>query len=154
MNTPAAVAAQLAAMPAWADVRPGAAQQLAEVEASVQALAMCPPPIVLAGALDHARSFGAPGARPYGVSEMSRLFVLHRWLFELPPSVPAGGHGFGGFLGKPVVDGQLLLRWPWSAASDGRLVLTGYFAGYSGEAFDAVAEANEFMARYGLRKPR
>jgi hypothetical protein len=154
MSATTDVAVLIAAMPAWADVRPRDAAGLAAVQAAVQALAALSAQQVLAGAQAYAQSFEEAGAAPYGVSAMSRLFVLNRWLFDLPASVPAGQAGYGGFLGKPVVNGQLQLRWPWAAGADGRLELTGYFAGYAGESFDGVAEAGDWLGRYGLREPR
>jgi hypothetical protein len=90
-------------------------------------------------------------ANGYDVPAMSKLYVLNRYLFDVPPRVPAGRPRFGGFTGVPTYAGAIDELWPWQTSANGEIRLTGAFRGFVGEAYQAVEEARAFQAEYGVR---
>ena len=90
-------------------------------------------------------------ASGYDVPAMSKLYVLNRYLFDVPARVPAGRPRFGGFTGVPTYAGSIDELWPWQTSANGKIRLTGFFRGFVGEPYQAVEEARAFQAEYGVR---
>ena len=149
----APLVAALHAMPAWADVGRGNRAGLRAIEMALRAIKFSDAASLLDGI---ERCMAECDASPAGfdVSAMSKLFVANRWWFEVPAQEPSGRAGYGGFLGTPVAGGKTDALWPWSRDAAGRLRLSGWFAGYSGDSFLALEEARDFLQRYGLRQSR
>lgn len=88
----------------------------------------------------------------YDISAMSRLFVLNRYIFAVPEKLPQDQvRGFGGFV-VPVDDNGVNTMWPLAVGSDGNLVLVGFFLGYWGPPYQAVAEFEYLREEFGIRK--
>lgn len=150
-ESPEEVKERLAEMPAWADVTVGDAQGLAAVERETRTIAASGTDTVMAGLSDFVRS--RLRAKTFGVSEMSKVFVLNRLLFAVPDRAVRDQPRFGAFVGIPVHGDFVDDLWPWRPTGDGGLTLEGYFKGYSGEVFQAIEEAESFLRRYGPRVP-
>ncbi len=147
---PQDVTAALHEMPAWADVLAGDTGALASTEAAVRCIGGGDSDSVLSGIrrfIDERRETDDG----FNVSAMSKLFVLNRYLFDVPEFVPLNQPGFGAFVGVPVHEGLVNELWPWEVDSLGELRLTGFFRGYCGETFLALEEADAFRSRYGPR---
>lgn len=91
----------------------------------------------------HQISIGA-----YGIEEMSRLFLVNRYVLAIPEELPrAEDRAFGGWLVPPGRSASPL--WPFSM-HNGKLKLTGRFHGYTGAPYDALGEFDHFL-HYGPR---
>jgi hypothetical protein len=87
--------------------------------------------------------------------EVFKLFVLNRYLFNVPPRVSAGDAKFFDAWRVTRYDGKggADLLWPLSIDESGRLVLTAAAGGYSGPPYRALAEFDYFCQRFGRRPP-
>lgn len=88
----------------------------------------------------------------YDVSAMSRLYVLNRYLFNVPDKVESQKTRFGAFSGIPTEANTINELWPLSMNTNGKLILEGKFSGYFGESYLAVQEFDYFNELYGRRK--
>jgi hypothetical protein len=88
----------------------------------------------------------------YDVSTMSRLYLLNRYIFNVPNKVPLGLRRFAAFFGMPYDSQWINELWPLSTDEKGEMVLTGEFRGYFGEVYLALEEFDHFRERYGLRR--
>jgi hypothetical protein len=147
----AAVEALLDETPAWAGVEAGDAEALAEIERRMRRLDTFSPEDVEAGARRYVASRSA-GGDAFDVDAMSKVYVLARYLFDVPDAVPGGRPRFASFIGVPVREGVVDELWPWEAGPDGEPDLTGYFRGYAGETYNALGELDAFKERYGFRR--
>ena|ERR1041384_3360545 len=86
------------------------------------------------------------------VASMSRLYVLNRYLFDVPDKVPMGERRFGSFFGIPHDSQSVNEMWPLSVDDKGKLALTGSFKGYFGEEYLPLQEFDYFKEKYGPRK--
>lgn len=90
----------------------------------------------------------------YYVSEMSRLFLLNRYIFNIPSEpVPLRQViPYGGWAGRPM-DGQKIdLLWPFTIGTDNKLHLTARFQGYGGPSYSGLEEFDDLNKKYGRRK--
>lgn len=94
------------------------------------------------------------GANNYSVDDMSKLFVLNRYIFKVPAKSKLGEPGFGGWIGIPHDETEINELWPFAVRTDGRLELIGEFGGYNGDDFQAVEEFDYFNQRFGRRQQR
>ena len=92
-------------------------------------------------------------ANNYSVDEMSKLWVLNRYIFDVPAkSKLQDARFFGGFLGVPHDEKDVNLLWPLGTTLNGKLALVGvYRGGYMGDDFQAVDEFDYFDKRFGRR---
>ena len=146
-----AVAELLEEMPAWSEVATGDRQGLRQVEEAVRRIGG----FGLDAVKDGLRRFvavrrGAPGG--LDVADMSKLYVLVRYVFDAPPSAPKGRPRFGSFLGVPETDDTVDELWPWELGPEGEPHLTGFFRGYVGESYLPLEEADAFEEGYGVRR--
>lgn len=82
------------------------------------------------------------------VAEMSRLFVLNRYIFNVPESAPLGSvRLFGGWRGVTTKPGILNPLWPWKIVQ-GKKRLRGQFLGYSGDVYQALEEFDYFRKQF------
>lgn len=89
------------------------------------------------------------------IDNETRLFLLMRFVFDLPESAPAAErHIFWGWVNwpEPGQGGQVNLSWPFSFAS-GRPVLLAGFEGAEGACDAAVEEYRDLLARFPFRRP-
>jgi hypothetical protein len=75
--------------------------------------------------------------RPEGFGAAMKVFLLNRYLFELPSSGP---------------DSKRCSLWPLSSDWRGKLELTGTFQGWGGGVADQLEMFDRFQRQYGLRK--
>lgn len=83
----------------------------------------------------------------------SRLFILNRFIFNLPRVVDGRTiRIYGGWEGLPIhADGTSVdLAWPFASRS-GRLTLVGTYEGYCGDVYLALHEFDAFNSRFGRR---
>jgi hypothetical protein len=138
-------------MPAWSDLpRDGGAAEREEIEENVRRISGYDVADI-AAAVEQFVEQAAASPTGFDVSAMSKLYVLNRYLFAVPPRTKLGSPRFASFRGVPVDGDQLEELWPWSIDTRGDLHLTGTFAGYSGESFQALREFEHFRDTYGLR---
>ena len=64
-----------------------------------------------------------------------RLYVLNRFLFNVPNTFPEDCWTYSGWVGVPRQDGQVDLMWPLSFDREYNIRLTGRFRGYSGSPY-------------------
>jgi hypothetical protein len=85
-----------------------------------------------------------------GIEPMTKLFVLNRYLFEVPSQESVSEPHFGGW--HIPTDGEWEDRmWPLSVHEDG-MVLSGMFFSYTGPPYDALDEFDYFRSKYGPRR--
>jgi hypothetical protein len=79
----------------------------------------------------------------YDVEEMSRVFLVNRYVLAIPERIPATqNRAFGGWI-MPS-DESVTSIWPFPMW-EGRLQLTGQFRGYFGAPYDALGEFDHFI---------
>jgi len=91
------------------------------------------------------------------VDEWSKIYILNRIAFDVPPEYPLGGGRdeigfFGGWAGVPVDDRKVKLRWPVDYGQQGLVSITGEFGGYFGDKYQGVLEFDAFAERFERRK--
>jgi hypothetical protein len=139
-------------MPAWSDVAPGedGVTERQEIESAVQRIAGYDVADVTA-AVERFVDEASADTSGLGVPTLSKLYVLDRYLFAVPPWTSVGTRRFASFRGVPVDGDRIGELWPWSIDEGGGLRLTGVFAGYTGETFQALREFEYFRDTYGVR---
>jgi len=97
------------------------------------------------------------------IAAEGRLFVLNRFLFNLPRTVRLdsphsrnfGGCWFGELVvakpGSPEASDQLVLRWPWSEDQAGNWRLTGRCMGFSGPPYQPLEAFDYYRKEFGKR---
>jgi hypothetical protein len=87
-----------------------------------------------------------------GVDDASKLFLLNRYAFRLPPTATLGDwRFFGGWL-IPLRGRTFSPAWPFAATAAGANVrLVGKFAGYTGDDYDGLGELGYFAELFPLR---
>jgi hypothetical protein len=91
--------------------------------------------------------------KSYSLDEQSKLYLLNRYMFRLPRSVPRGQIPFfGGWL-IPDTGGNLNPNWPFAVQKGGELALKGVFSGYMGDEFRALDEFDLLRRHYPRRWP-
>jgi hypothetical protein len=83
---------------------------------------------------------------------MSRLYVLSRYIFNVPERAKFDSPTFGGWMGVPHNSEEINLLWPLSYDQQGNLALTGQFGGYMGDDYLAIQEFDYFRSAYGARR--
>jgi hypothetical protein len=87
----------------------------------------------------------------YNIAAMSRLYVLNRFIFQVPEWIESGKPRFAAFRGIPQKGNLINELWPFSFSASGELSITGIYGGYSGESFQALKEFISFNNLYGRR---
>jgi hypothetical protein len=87
------------------------------------------------------------------VYRMSRIFVLNRYIFNIPANTKLT-HPNGGWILPENSNSQMDMLWPLSESKDGKLQLTGTAIFYVGPVFDALKEFDSFHKIYGIRKKK
>ena len=88
----------------------------------------------------------------YSLDESSKLFVINRFLFNVPPSLGIEkAHFCGGWIGRPSRNEQIDTLWPWKLGVSGKLELVGIYHGYIGEEYQALEEFDFFNKHFGRR---
>jgi hypothetical protein len=146
-------------MPDWSHLAPGEEDREARnrIERSVRDISRYDLKAIRA-AEERAITLNSPD-----ISE-PKLFVLNRYLFDLPRTArresPAC-QAFGGWwLGQPVTgdpaspsgSDEMDMLWPWSRSDVGTLELTGWFGGFMGPPYRALEAFDYYNRRFGRRK--
>jgi len=82
----------------------------------------------------------------------AQIFLLNRFLFQVPERSAIDGRLFGGWVGPTIHDGMLNRLWPFSYDSHNNLRLTGSFQGYFGPRYNGLSEFDYFYDKFGLRE--
>ncbi|MGC4043614.1 MAG: hypothetical protein QM758_07390 [Armatimonas sp.] len=89
----------------------------------------------------------------YSVSEMAKIFILNRYLFNVPETIPMKKHNnFLGFYGMPYNDQTIGLMWPLGFDKKGDLIILDAACFYNGPRYMGIEEFRYFKSLYGLRK--
>jgi len=88
----------------------------------------------------------------YNTDDMSKLYILNRYLFDLPEYVDINEPRFAAIRGIPVDKDKVNLLWPFEKTQNKELKITGIFKGYSGESLQALQEFDFFKNKYGVKK--
>jgi hypothetical protein len=81
----------------------------------------------------------------------AKVFALLRVLFDIPRGFLSSEGNYGSW-GSPVSKGRVNLLWPYEKDPQGHLVLMGVAGHYYGVPYNALAEFDEFAARFPRRK--
>jgi len=89
-----------------------------------------------------------------GPANETRLFLLSRFVFELPTRAPASERrGFKGWTNWPEPDAQGMLNLSWPVSFEGREpTLLAPYEGSEGPRYGAVEECRYLREHYGFRK--
>lgn len=75
------------------------------------------------------------------LSELSKIYVLNRYVFAVPDNVPQSKvRFFGGWSGVPRSRDGYNLRWPLSVTASGEFSIPGRGGGYGGPPYAALTE--------------
>ena len=149
---------RLESCPAWNGIYPGSAMYPDNTKARKQIVKLLeemrqyPLDIVRAGIAKYV-SEKQKSATGYNIAEMSRLYLLNKYIFAIPEKVPFGlVRFFGGWSGIPHGSEGTELLWPFSKNPDGTLSLTGDFGGYYGPKYAAIDAFDYYCEVFGKRK--
>lgn len=85
------------------------------------------------------------------ISKISRLYVLNRFLFDVPEFISNDEYEVFGYWNSPTRGDIVNVLWPLSVDSDGSLALTGRHGAFFGPGYDALGEFDYFHKRFGRR---
>jgi hypothetical protein len=88
----------------------------------------------------------------YNIDCMSRLYILNRYIFNVPLKVDLNSPRFSCFAGIPLDASGINELWPLSYDAQGNLILTGKFIGYFGFEYLALQEFDYFNEKYAARR--
>jgi hypothetical protein len=143
------VVARLDAMPSWYAVDPNTPETRTAIKNKCEAIRVHYSHSIIREAIVRVLRTADPTTE---TAMASKVFVLNRFLFEVPEDADAATiRHFGGWVGVPVKNGRVDMLWPWCQDSNG-LELKGSFQGYFGEGYDGVGEFDYFSAHYDGRK--
>lgn len=97
---------------------------------------------------------GKEADNSFDITSKSRLYVLNRYLFNVPSKASFEGTAFGGWAGVPYDEIENTINWMWPLSTDnnGNLQLTGRFRGYYGPPYLVIQEFDYFNERFGRRQ--
>jgi hypothetical protein len=156
------VVSLMESMPAWSAVTPDAAERSC-IERTCREVAAYDKDTIRAAVVR--LESPASVARGDFAAREGRLFLLNRFLFDLPISVrrdsPHFQFFFASFWGLPLsgergkIDPSdtVACRWPWSDDYQGGLRLEGVCFGYSGPPYDALRDFDYYRKTFGRRTP-
>ena len=149
-STVNSVVKMIGACPAWSDLR---ASDILSRKASLACLERIShnDPDVIRKSMERYIS-NKRRRNAYDVSSMSRLYVLNRYVFNVPEKAKFDRPTFGGWMGVPHNSEEINLLWPLSYDQEGKLALTGQFGGYLGDDYLAIQELDYFRSIYGARR--
>jgi hypothetical protein len=91
--------------------------------------------------------------RSYDTNELSKVYVLNRYYFNVPSEAPAtDAKFFGGWAGVPINEEHVNLCWPLEFDSESKPRVIGYFRGYFGDVYAAIEEFDYLSNKYGRRE--
>ena len=82
---------------------------------------------------------------------MGSVFLLNRYLFNIPPGLQKYKKYFWGVTGAPSNDGEVDWLWPFTKDSKGALLLTGFPIFFRGTEYQALEEFDFFNKKYKAR---
>lgn len=140
------VVATLEKLPPWTVAKPkenDIIQSLAVLDAS-------PTARLRDGVVEYVKGRKAVGE--YSLAEMSKVFLLNRFIFRVPESEAQDVRFFGGWYGVPFTNGVANLMWPLGYTDQGTITIKGGYGGYAGPPYRGVEEFDFFAKRYGRRR--
>ena len=141
----------LASMPKWSEAGAQGRGARHKIERAARQIAGMDLGAVRAAIKLYVKAAAAAEAGP-AIAELSRIFVLNRYLFDVPSRAELGSVPFfGGWHGVHAGRNEINVLWPWRM-KNGRKQLAGSFKGYSGPAYGALAEFDYFRRRFPRAK--
>lgn len=160
----AVIVAELHAMPSWTSAR--TAEELSEIEGFVQKIAAHDLDAIARGVGTYWREMaqrqGDASTRSHDLVECyGKLFVVNKFLFDLPASVPTSSIHLccdGGWYGRPSLNerthskssARMDMRWPWSEDDTGLWRLTGRYCGFAG-VYQPTVQFDYYREHFGRR---
>jgi hypothetical protein len=135
-------------MPAWSSLSPGDTPGRRRLRARLELFKTFTLPAIRKGVqvyIDTTSRYEG-----YGVPEMSRIFILNRFIFNVPSSVPRKKARFFGGWAIPERPAAVNMLYPLAKAG-ADLRVTGAFDGYFGAPYDGLAEFDFFLEAFGPR---
>jgi hypothetical protein len=133
-------------MPAWTEANPKRAQILSRLQ-QLDAL----PTATLRAALSEFVKRHRD-ANTYSIAEMSKGFLMTRFIFKTPEAETENVRFYGGWDGVPFVNGVANPMWPLGFEESGAIGIVGKYQSYSGPPYSIVEEFDDFLKRYGRRR--
>lgn len=82
----------------------------------------------------------------------ARIFLLNRYIFNVPDKLIKSKRPFGGWAGIPMSDDGVNWLWPFSLDKENKLVLTGKYLGFFGPDYQFLEEFDYLHKTFGIRK--
>lgn len=144
------VAKEIELCPPWSELKQGDDATRIQIMNCLEKIASYNPALIRQGMEKYVLITKLQNA--YDVSAMSRLYVLNRYIFNVPEKAKFERAAFGGWLGVPYNSQKVNDLWPLTFDKNGKLSLTEQFRGYSGDDYQALQEFDYFNEKYGLRR--
>jgi hypothetical protein len=137
-------------MPSWSEIRSNDLEALRVIEESMSAFSRTDLRVMRRAIVSYLEWVDTlPADAEF--SALSKLYVLYRYVFDLPTRLPLGSiRFFGGWHG--IFSGPQVVNaiWPWKIVG-GKKRLRGTFAGYTGHPYLAMAEFDYFQQTFGAK---
>ena len=140
------VVATIEKMPPWTVAK----SKENEIIASLAALDAWPTARLRNAVVEYVKRRTAAGE--YSLAEMSKVFLLNRFIFRVPESEGQDVRFFGGWYRVPFTNGVANLMWPLGYTDQGTITIKGRYEGYAGPPYRGVEEFDFFAKRYGRRR--
>jgi hypothetical protein len=88
----------------------------------------------------------------YLLAEMSKVYLVNRFIFKVPEREGQDVRFFGGWDGVPFTNGVANYMWPLAFGADGSIIMKGRYRGYAGPPYRGLEEFDFFSKRYGRRR--
>jgi hypothetical protein len=83
---------------------------------------------------------------------MSPIFLLNRYLFNVPSELRSYKRYYWGVTGVPVKEGKVNWLWPFIQEKNGDIILKGFPIAFRGSEYFAIEEFDFFNKTFGPRK--
>lgn len=144
------VAREIGLCPPWSELNKGDDATRGQIMKCVEQIASNDLPVIRS-AMEKYVSLKS-SKKAFDVAAMSRLYVLNRYVFDVPEKASFERSTFGGWMGVPHDSQWINLLWPFTVDEKGKLTLIGQFSGYLGEEYQALKEFDYFNEKYGVRR--
>ncbi len=158
------VVQMLVDMPAWGSfsVYGDYGEEEAEIERVARAIAAYDLDVIRAAFQRYGdQEWAEPGGA--GMWADTKLYVLNKFLFDLPETVRRDSphfRPFGGWGGLPITgdplqpdpSDEMSMRWPWSEDESGTWRLTGRYGGSMGPPYLAMEAFDFYRKEFGRRE--
>jgi hypothetical protein len=140
--------------PSWEDIKGVHDPRIPRILIAFKEISKYKTQTIERGILRYLYSSSPKGGRHLlgNIPDTSKLFVLNRYLFEVPRWCKlADTQLFGGWIGTPSNGSSIDMMWPLRKTESGSICLVGTFSGYNGEDYDALSEFSYFKCQFPRR---